>query len=343
MALTYPKAIPLTTEQIERLVDRYGLEMARYEKTAGAVADRIRRELRAEARFRYLLSFRAKHPDDLRGKLHRKREDPRYFFSVMDRNLNSVVTDLAGCRVVVYRPEDEEHVATVVDRVFTSPSRDDARPKPYRKSSGYRATHRLVLAPESDDMAIRGAICEVQITTLVAHLFNELEHDIKYKEHGQVAGEAESEALQDIERLTRVTDHMVGALFRRQLQATQQARAVDTPELLRFALEQAVGRPLFGDFVRLFRVLDGVFDVLDKDALDALGNACEALDRGQEKARQLGLTEVDDVIFFVLGNYENIGLEVEMSVRSWRGVATALKRAVLVAQEARAHDSGEEV
>jgi hypothetical protein len=62
----------LTEPQIEQLVQRYHMEMARYEKTASAVADRIRRELRAEARFRYLLSFRAKHPEDLRGKLRRK-------------------------------------------------------------------------------------------------------------------------------------------------------------------------------------------------------------------------------------------------------------------------------
>ncbi|HRI66867.1 MAG TPA: hypothetical protein PK156_21620, partial [Polyangium sp.] len=55
----------LTEPQIERLVLQYTREMARYEKAAEIVANRLRRELRAEARLRHLISFRAKHPDDL--------------------------------------------------------------------------------------------------------------------------------------------------------------------------------------------------------------------------------------------------------------------------------------
>src|SRR5882724_10665476 len=67
-----PMNVLLTEPQVEKLVQRYLLEMARYERTAAAVAERLRRELRAEAQLRYLLAFRAKHPEDLRGKLLRK-------------------------------------------------------------------------------------------------------------------------------------------------------------------------------------------------------------------------------------------------------------------------------
>ena len=69
---------PLTEPQIDVVVEQYRRQMARFERTATAVADRLRRELRAEGHLRYLLSFRAKHPEDLREKLRRKSGDSRY-------------------------------------------------------------------------------------------------------------------------------------------------------------------------------------------------------------------------------------------------------------------------
>ncbi|HEX7843442.1 MAG TPA: hypothetical protein VF469_38480 [Kofleriaceae bacterium] len=53
----------LTEPQIDVIVTRYLREMARFEKTAAAVAERLRRELRAEGHLRYLLSF-ARSDDD---------------------------------------------------------------------------------------------------------------------------------------------------------------------------------------------------------------------------------------------------------------------------------------
>lgn len=80
----------LTEPEIERLVLQYTREMARYEKAAEIVANRLRRELRAEARLRHLISFRAKHPDDLHEKLRRKAMDPRYSnYDDLRENLNS--------------------------------------------------------------------------------------------------------------------------------------------------------------------------------------------------------------------------------------------------------------
>lgn len=197
----------LLEPEIETITNQYIREMARYEKAAATVAERLRRELRAEARLRHLISFRAKHPDDLREKLRRKRDDPRYTFEHLRNDLNSVVTDLAGCRVVVYIPDDEQRVIALVDRVFRSPERSDARPEPYHKDSGYRATHRLVLASESvDDLSIQGALCEIQVTTLAAHLFNELEHDVTYKDHGQKPSAEEQRILEEILWATKLSD-----------------------------------------------------------------------------------------------------------------------------------------
>ena len=121
------------------------------------------------------------------GKAAKDRRRVVHLLQTLER-----VTSERGGRLVpehapgprrVPAPDDEPRVVSVVDRAFAAAKRPDAQPAPVIKPNGYRATHRLVIAPDTpDDLSIRGAICEVQITTLAAHLYNELEHDIAYKE-----------------------------------------------------------------------------------------------------------------------------------------------------------------
>lgn len=73
--------------------------MARYENVARHVEQRLRREFRAAA-IPVLLSSRAKHPEDLREKLRRRNaaNDSRYQYEPLVRDVNQIVTDVAGCR-----------------------------------------------------------------------------------------------------------------------------------------------------------------------------------------------------------------------------------------------------
>lgn len=322
---------PLLTEpQIEVVVQRYLREMARFEKVASAVADRLRRELRAEGHLRYLLSFRAKHPDDLREKLRRKSKDrdARYNFDALMKEVGDVVTDLAGCRVVVYSVPDEERVAALVRRIFTLPDRDDACPLSIRRSSGYQATHTLVLAPEAhDDMSIRGSICEIQIATVAAHLFNELEHDITYKKRGHAVTESENRMLANVERACKLADHVVEQLLDERVRGRTRLVPLSDPPELRLALEQAVGRPLTGDFARLFKMLDTVVDPLTAAALEQLGKPKEILARGEVEAGSLGIP-ADDVTAFVLGILRDYEAEFSLIAAQWRGPKTVLARAI---------------
>jgi ppGpp synthetase/RelA/SpoT-type nucleotidyltranferase len=322
-------ALLLTEPQIEVVVQRYLREMARFEKTASAVADRLRRELRAEGHLRYMLSFRAKHPDDLREKLRRKSNDRdgRYNFDAL-MEIGDVVTDLAGCRVVVYSVPDEERVAELVRRVFALPDRDDARPSPIRRPSGYQATHTLVLAPEAqDDTSIRGSICEVQVATVAAHLFNELEHDITYKKLGHAATGPEQRLLASVERACKLADHVVEQLLDERARGKARLVSLSDPAELRLALEQIVGRPLTGDFARLFKMLDTVVDPLTAAALEQLGKPKELLARGQADAAILGL-QADDVTAYVLGILPDYQAEFSLIAAHWRGPKTALRRAI---------------
>jgi ppGpp synthetase/RelA/SpoT-type nucleotidyltranferase len=319
---------PLTEPLIEELVGRYRLEIARYDLAAKEVADRLRRELRAEARLRHVISYRAKHPEDLREKLRLKSGKAPYAIEALRHNLNDVVTDLGGCRVIVYSPDDEARVVDLIDRTFASPDRPDARPPPYQKETGYRASHRLVLASTSaEDLRIQGAVCEIQVTTVAAHLFNELEHDICYKQHGQKPTNEERAMLERIRRLGEVADEQVGRLLgvREAIQRAQEA--ITDAETLRFVLEHAVKRPLTGDFVRLHELLEQTLLPLTSQSLVTLGEPQQIVSRGEEVAQHLHIDDADDVIMFVLG-LDQLRDDFVRRSASWRGPRTPLRRAI---------------
>jgi ppGpp synthetase/RelA/SpoT-type nucleotidyltranferase len=75
------------------------------------------------------------------------------------------------------------------------------------KPSGYRATHMLVeLGADEDHPSLRGFVCELQIASLGAHLFNEIEHDTTYKIHDVPPSAAETDALAELRAQCRRTD-----------------------------------------------------------------------------------------------------------------------------------------
>jgi ppGpp synthetase/RelA/SpoT-type nucleotidyltranferase len=324
------EAAVLTDLEIELLVQRYLREMARYEEAARLVEDRLRRSLRANGFPRVLLSSRAKHPDDLRGKLVKKRGDARYSFAALDLAMDGVVTDLAGCRLIAYRPTEVEKIVRVVRETLEEAHLRTPFER-HDKSSGYRATHVLVHIPEQDErVALRGAICEVQITSLAAHIFNELEHDIAYKDRREHAPkQRERAALDDVLRAVRALDPMVERLMTERDASVQgQASPLRDAEELRLALRLLAGKPLHGDFVQLYRLLDAVVDSLTIEALGKLGSVAALLEQGAARAEQLGLTSPDDVVQLVLGLDAYAG-EFELAVQQWRGPSILLKKAIV--------------
>jgi hypothetical protein len=95
----------------------------------------------------------------------------------------------------------------------------------------------------------------------------------------------------------------------------------------RLALERATGRPLNGDFARLFRMLDAVVDQLTPAALAQLGRPAEIIARGREEALKLGMIP-DDVVAYVLGILPEYRAEFSSIAAHWRGPRTALRRAI---------------
>jgi ppGpp synthetase/RelA/SpoT-type nucleotidyltranferase len=193
--------------EIGGAVAQYVREMGRYEEAARLVERRLRAALRARG-VPALVSSRAKAPEDLRGKLLRKAATiaPHELHDV-----GAVITDLAGCRVLAYRPSDVERIEEAVQASFARAPRAGSIER-HAKPSGYRATHILVtVAGDDERLWLRGAICEVQIVSLASHLWNEIEHELVYKRGAPPAEELRA-ALEHIRRACSELEAMVEAL-----------------------------------------------------------------------------------------------------------------------------------
>jgi ppGpp synthetase/RelA/SpoT-type nucleotidyltranferase len=325
------RATALTDPQIEQIVDQYMKEMARYEGAARHVEQRLRREMR-EAAIPTLLSSRAKHPEDLREKLRRKRDDARYGLEQLRKNVNHVVTDVAGCRVIVYDPRQASVAANVVRRSLTlwAGGKSD---EVLEKESGYKATHLLVQLDRDVDMTLHGAVCEVQVTSIACHVFNELEHDIAYKLKGVPPGPSVQRYLKDVLYGARILDGGVERLAdARAQEIASTARTIETSEDLRFVLERIINRPVSGEVERLYRLLSSVLAPLTAHSLESL-DLHTAMASGEKSARAAGIQDTDDVIAIALGLLDRFGAEFQELAAQWRGPSTPMKRAILKATE----------
>ena len=319
-------APPITDGEIEAVVARYREAMPRYEDAAALIESRLRRELRAAA-IKCLLSSRAKHPDEIGAKLKRLRAagDARASFAEVTKNINHVLTDLAGARVITYHPDDEYSVYQLVQRKLAVAQLPNASE---HKRSDYRASHVLIEVDRAFERAsLLGTVVEVQISSLASHAFNELEHDIRYKSHGVAATAPVDDCLADLKHASRLLDRVVERLLNERHASLQDAQTLLLePEALRHSLERLAGRPLGGDFARLFRLLNPVLAQLTPANLRDLGDIDTILQAGRTRAG--GVTD-DDVIAFVLGLLDEFGPEFRNLALTWRGPTTDLKRAIL--------------
>lgn len=330
-----PVPPPLSAPEIEDVVDGYKLQMTRYEEAALLIERRLQRELRAEA-IRCLLSSRAKHPDELREKikLNNRKRDPRYVVAALGKDVGKIVTDLAGVRVLVYQADDVDKVRRVVRtqlRLAPCPRNDEFHDRP----SGYWAAHLIVEVSDDERASLRGTYCEVQVTTVAAHVFNELEHDITYKTHGVDCGVAEEKTLRDVKAAARLLDRAAERLLAEHGKTVMdtQREIVDASQV-QFIFEQRVGRKLSGDFERLFRFVRSSIARLTAETIKTLGEPPQLLQRGEEIAASEGWNDADDVARIVMGLYASYEAELESFIRG-PGRPGSFKRAVEVARNAK--------
>ncbi len=213
--------MPISEAVIRSAVARYDRERDRYIKLAARVADICRASIVEGNAIRAQITSRTKTVRSFEGKLRRFAKHPDKNFESVDEVFEKI-GDFAGVRVATYRPEDEPRVADAIEELFTGPDDGplDIDPKDKLDPAScqfYRATHCQVYLRDEELVGdygnLRGASCEVQICSMMAHVWNEIEHDIGYKPEGGGPGDAERGLLETLGHLTRSGDAAITQLL----------------------------------------------------------------------------------------------------------------------------------
>lgn len=208
----------LTDQQITDCYERYLREQDRYTKMAEVTYEKCQEIVQKKLTVRATVQRRAKNPKSFLEKL-RKPENRAKFSSVDD--VFARISDLAGVRIATYLESDREPVVEELKKEFVGPPGQQAPTIDVKDKADngkhYRATHCQVFLPEEDlagaNENLAGTTCEIQVCSLLAHVFNEIEHDLQYKPlSGELSG-VERELIDQLGLLTKSGDITIKRLL----------------------------------------------------------------------------------------------------------------------------------
>jgi hypothetical protein len=132
------------------------------------------------------------------------------------------VRDLAAVRIATYEQRHENQVIQLVCKRFIDG--DGRMPLHERKDKNrddpanfYRASHLEVFLPPSDIVGTYTNVvdvpCEVQVCSMMAHVWNEIEHDLGYKPATGALSDQERNFLITLGNSVRAGDGTIASLF----------------------------------------------------------------------------------------------------------------------------------
>ncbi|WP_230396451.1 GTP pyrophosphokinase [Streptomyces blattellae] len=182
-------------EIVDHFIARYSKEYDFYSRAAHLVSQALERDLK-ESGVRCIVTYRAKDIKRLEEKC-RQRAPKKKYKSVED--IYDDIVDLAGVRIALYFPGEQDQVEKAVNRLFDLTAKksfpeSNERP-PGKEFSGYSATHYRVRLKERElidlDKRYAKARVEVQVASVLMHSWSEVEHDLAYKPLSGDLSEAE--------------------------------------------------------------------------------------------------------------------------------------------------------
>lgn len=181
--------MPFSPDLISPAVQRYHRERDRYAKLADRVAEICRESICEQNAIRAQVTFRVKSTKSFEGKLKRfSTQENKNYVSVDDIFVD--ISDLSGVRIAAYSYDDCARLAEHIKSAFRGSVNDDPEiDRKDKKLDGnrnyYRAIHVQVRLPEEEVTAtfdnVDDIACEIQICSMMDHVWNEIEHDIGYK------------------------------------------------------------------------------------------------------------------------------------------------------------------
>ncbi len=313
-------------------MERYAQERDRFEKMASTASRHLSAALR-DAAVPHVPTFRAKSPESFRGKLERNVE--KYELKSFEREFGPTVLDLAGVRALLYRPADADVVCKTIEDLFVVPDGDRFR-RHHDNQEGYQAHHRVVqlsvdmLAADPRLANLDGVYCEIQVVTIGDHIWNELEHDIKYKTPDGNPSELQTGLLRVLRTQLNATRGTVAQLMEETDRRRQENLSrIETPEDLQYALRARSGRFLRGDLARLLELLEKVLREVTPAELQRLALGPDDIEAATRRLGVVGLSvDEDDPVLVVAALWEDLGPEFEKVVKSWPGKPGPVSRAV---------------
>ena len=219
----------LTREIILDACERYHRERDRYTKLTRFVEEACREEIGEQRSIRAHITSRTKYPASFEKKLFRFASDENKKAMSSVEDVFAEISDLSAVRISLYSQKDQTEVIAALKKRFVGKKADqlntDERPgievdkkdkNLSQKTNFYRAVHCQVylsdddLKGENDNLG--GLGCEIQICSMMAHVWNEIEHDIGYKPTGEV-GQDEQSFLTSLGKLVREGDVLIDKLF----------------------------------------------------------------------------------------------------------------------------------
>lgn len=220
----------LGEEEIEKFLQDYIEATDRLGKFVRVVVAKLEERL-AKDNILAKVTGRVKSKASLEKKLWKwaKRKEKADGIKKSNKGLFEVVGDLAAVRVMTYVEKDRERVVNLIKNEELFRSREgqenfekerkenDSRIK-NNPSNFYRATHLQIRLVEKDlqegnNSNLERDHCELQITSMLAHVWNEIEHDIGYKTSDGELSYAEKTALESIGMLTKAGDNIISHLI----------------------------------------------------------------------------------------------------------------------------------
>jgi ppGpp synthetase/RelA/SpoT-type nucleotidyltranferase len=259
--------IVLDKQDIAEIVARFQQDRLIYERVAGEIHRRAVNLLQGRA-LKNVVTSRAKSLESLQRTLWRDRSKwtPSSF-----RDLAPPLVDLAGVRVMLYREEDVEPTRDALLQAFGSPLSQ----KDKRSRDAYSGLHLVIhnWCHESDLNfgAHRNVPCEIQICTIVEHVWNELEHDIVYKQPSGRPDDAQKELLWSLRAELELASRTALRLMTRTDERARVNNEVLTgAQELRRYLENRLDGRVDGPFEDLFALLSSLVAEITPRGLDHL-------------------------------------------------------------------------
>lgn len=210
--------MPLTDQDINECYERYLREQDRYAKMAEVTYQKCLEIVQKKLTVRATVQRRAKNPKSFAEKL--KKPENRAKFNSVDEVFERI-SDLAAVRIATYLESDRIPVVEELKKEFVGPTGQDEPAIDIKDKIGntshYRATHCQVFLPEEDlagsNENLASTTCEIQVCSLLAHVFNEIEHDLQYKPLAGDLSNVERELIDQLGLLTKSGDITIKRLL----------------------------------------------------------------------------------------------------------------------------------